>query len=220
MMTTEQTLGEVVAASPAAARIFHRHHLDFCCGGQQSLTQACTASGIDPDALLREIAAAGSAEQTEVRWDQRRVEELVGHILDHYHAPLREELPRLIDLASRVEQVHAEKPECPKGLAALLVGVRDAVENHLGKEEGILFPLILSGRGGMARMPVQVMLQEHEDHGQSLRRIRALADDFQAPAEACASWRELYRSLEQLEFDLMEHIHLENNILFPRALAD
>lgn len=219
MMTTEQTLGEVVAANPAAARIFHRHRLDFCCGGTQSLAQACAVSGLDPEAVLREIDAAGTDEREDVRWDQRSLDDLVRHILDRYHAPLRTEIPRLIDLARRVEHVHADKPDCPKGLADLLSDVREAVDGHLGKEEGILFPLILAGRGQMARMPVQVMLQEHDDHGRSLHRIRELTHDFHLPEHACASWRELYRSLAQLEVDLTDHIHMENNTLFPRALA-
>ncbi len=118
-----------------------------------------------------------------------------------------------------MEDAHADKPERPAGLADLLTEVRAAVESHLAKEEQILFPLILSGRGQMAHMPVQVMMQEHEDHGENLRRIRELTNDLQIPEYACASWRELYRSLARLEVELMDHIHLENNILFPRALA-
>jgi len=145
--------------------------------------------------------------------------ELVQHILDHYHAPLRTELPRLVDLAQLVERVHAERADCPAGLADLLAEMGEAIESHLAKEEKILFPLIVAGRGQTAHMPVQVMVQEHEDHGRNLRRIRELTGDLRAPEDACASWRELYRALAQLELELMSHIHLENDILFPRALA-
>jgi len=105
------------------------------------------------------------------------------------------------------------------GLADLLTEVRTAVESHLAKEEQILFPLIVAGRGRTAHMPVQVMMQEHEDHGQNLRRIREITSDLTVPEHACASWRELYRALGELEVELMDHIHLENNILFPRVLA-
>jgi regulator of cell morphogenesis and NO signaling len=219
MVSTKQTLGELVTAIPAAARVFHRYGLDFCCGGKQSLEEACAAERLDPEVLIQEIETAAASERQELRWDQRPVEELIQHILDGYHAPLRREIPRLIHLARRVEEVHANKPDCPAGLADLLTEVRAAVESHLDKEERILFPLILSGRGQTAHMPVQVMIKEHEDHGQNLRRIRALTNNLQIPEYACASWRELYRSLAQLEMDLMDHIHLENNILFPRALA-
>lgn len=219
MVSAQQTLGELVTAIPVAARVFHRYGLDFCCGGKQSLEEACAAGHLDPEELLREIKTTAASECDEARWDQRPVEELIHHILDRYHAPLRTEIPSLIDLARRVEDVHADKPDRPAGLANLLEEIRAAVESHLAKEEQILFPLILSGRGQTAHMPVQVMVQEHEDHGQNLQRIRELTHDLQIPEYACASWRELYRSLAQLEVELMDHIHLENNILFPRALA-
>lgn len=219
MIDKAQTLGEMVAANPAVARILHRHRFDYCCGGRQSLAEACAATGVDPTVVLREIDAAGAGTAEEVRWDQRSVNDVIQHILDDYHAPLRSEIPCLIDLAHRVEQMHADKASCPKGLAAFLSDMREAVQNHLGKEEGILFPLLLSGRGQMASMPIRVMLQEHDDHCRSLQVIRHLTNDLRTPEHACASWRELYRALAQLEVDLMNHMHLENHILFPRALA-
>ena len=219
MVNTQQTLGELVAAIPAAARVFHRYGLDFCCGGKQSLAQACAAEQLDPEAVIQEIETTAASEQEQVRWDQRPLEELIQHILDRYHAPLKTEIPRLADLARQVEDAHRDRPDRPAGLADLLEEVRTAVESHLAKEEQVLFPLILSGRGQMAHMPVQVMIKEHEDHGQNLRRIRELTNDLRIPDGACASWRELYRSLAQLEVDLMDHISLENNVLFPRALG-
>ena len=219
MKNTEQTLGDLVTAFPAAAKILQRYRLDYCCGGKQSLTEACTAENIDAEAVLQEIEAAGTGKVDVARWDQRPLDELVQHILDRYHAPLRVELPRLIELAGQVERAHADKPDRPKGLADLLSEVQAAVESHLAKEEQILFPLIVSGRGQNARMPVQVMMQEHEDHGQNLQRIHELTGDLAVPEHACASWRELYRALAEFESELMDHIHLENNILFPRALT-
>jgi regulator of cell morphogenesis and NO signaling len=124
-----------------------------------------------------------------------------------------------VELAGQVERAHVDKPDCPRGLSDLLADVQAAVESHLSKEEKILFPLILAGRGQTAHMPVQAMIHEHEDHGQNLIRIRKLTKDLKLPEYACASWRELYRALGELEVELMDHIHLENNILFPRALA-
>ncbi len=219
MKSTEQTLGDLVSAFPSAAKIFQRHRLDYCCGGKQSLGEACAAENIDPEVVLKDIEAAGVGDVDVARWDQRPLDELVQHILDRYHAPLRAELSRLIELADRVERAHADKPDRPEGLAELLTEVRAAVESHLAKEEQILFPLIVSGRGHHAHMPVQVMMQEHEDHGQNLGRIRKLTGDLTVPEHACESWRELYRALGELEVELMDHIHLENNILFPRVLA-
>lgn len=153
-------------------------------------------------------------------WNEAPLAHLIQHILTTYHEPLKTEVPRLVQLARRVEREHADKPGCPVGLAALLDEVHEAVESHLAKEEQILFPLILHGRGPTAHMPVQVMTQEHEDHEQSLRHIRELTSDLQTPEHACASWRDLYGSLARLEAELLEHIHLENTVLFPRALAD
>ncbi|MBN1608818.1 MAG: iron-sulfur cluster repair di-iron protein [Polyangiaceae bacterium] len=219
MTTTSQSLGDLVTANPAAAKVFHCHGLDYCCGGSQSLAQACAAEGLDAQAILRELEATASSEAVAPRWDKRPIDELIQHILDRYHAPLRAELPRIVALARQVARVHANKADRPAELADLLSDVQAAVESHLAKEEQILFPLILSGRGQNAHMPVQVMLQEHEDHGKNLRRIRELTKNLRLPPYACASWRELYRSLAELEVELMDHIHLENNILFPRALV-
>ena len=219
--TLQRTLGEWVTAQPAAAQVFYRHGLDFCCGGKQSLGQACAAAGLNADAILGEIGEAqAEGNDADVRWDARPLEELIDHIVQRYHVPLRSEIPRLIDLARKVEQVHAAKADCPAGLADLLVQVRAAVESHLDKEEQILFPLIAGGRGQTAHMPVQVMMQEHEDHGRNLSRIREITNNRSVPEDACATWRELYRALGQLERDLMDHISLENNILFPRALVE
>ncbi len=219
MIDTKQTLGDLVTTSPDAAKVFHQHGLDFCCGGKQSLGQACTAKGLDPATVIAEIEEQATKPNENIRWDQRPLDELIDHILTRYHAPLKTELPRLIELARKVEKVHAGKPDCPAGLAVLLDDVRMSVESHLAKEEQILFPLIRAGRGQMAHTPIHVMIQEHDDHGRNLERIRKITNNLQLPEYACTSWCELYRSLAQLEVELMEHIHLENNILFPRALA-
>ncbi|HUM11403.1 MAG TPA: iron-sulfur cluster repair protein YtfE [Myxococcaceae bacterium] len=221
VIEAEQTLGELAVAVPTAAKVFYRYGLDYCCGGKQSLAEACARGGLDPAEVLEAIRADQAAVGGDggLRWLDRPLTELVQHILERYHAPLRPELGRLLALARRVERVHAGKPGCPVGLAAHLETVRAFVEEHLAKEEQVLFPLFLAGRGRQASMPVQVMLREHEEHGDALRRIRELTNDLRLPPEACATWRELYRSLGALAVELMEHIHLENNILFARALA-
>jgi len=219
MLRPETSLGELAATYPPAAKVFHQHGLDFCCGGKQSLEHACVAKGVDAHAVLREIEAAGLKTDREVRWDRQPLDALIQHILTRYHTPLKTELLRIVAMAAKVDRVHADKPDCPTGLAELMVEVHNAVESHLQKEELILFPLILAGRGNLAHSPVQVMNQEHDDHGANLRRIRELTNDHQPPEYACGTWRELYRSLSELEVELMDHIHLENNILFPRALA-
>ena len=220
MSDTDMTLEQIVSAKPSAAELFVRHGLDFCCHGQRSLDDACAEAGVDPAAVRAELARIEERADADVDWREQPLAALVDHILERYHAALRRDVPALLALARRVEQVHADKPSCPRGLVEHLEAIAEAIESHLDKEERILFPLIRAGRGATAHMPMKVMMLEHEDHGENLRRTRALTNDLVAPPEACASWRELYRGLARLEADLMQHIHLENYVLFPRAAEE
>jgi regulator of cell morphogenesis and NO signaling len=215
----EQTLGQLATASSTAARVFHRHGLDYCCGGNRSLAAACAEDGLDLGTVLEELQAAAAASPAKgERWTERTIPELIGHILERYHIPLKLEVPRLVELARTVERVHGNKPSCPRGLAQHLARMQVEIEQHLMKEEQILFPLALTSPGRRTRMPIQVMMAEHDDHGQALRRTRALTDDLRLPPEACLKWRELYRALGELEEELMAHIALENSVLFPKVL--
>jgi regulator of cell morphogenesis and NO signaling len=214
----KSTLASLAIQVPAASRVFHRHRLDFCCGGQRSLEAACRERGLDPLTILSELEAEAS--QPEDRdWGSAPLDELVAEILARFHEPLRAELPELLAMAKKVEAVHAAKEGCPKGLAAHLAQILQNVELHLQKEEQILFPMILAGKGAQAGGPVTVMEREHDEHGADLGLTRSLTTDLVPPAAACATWRALYLRLAQLERDLMDHIHLENNVLFPRALG-
>lgn len=219
MTITEQTaVGELAAAVPQSVRVFQRHGLDFCCHGHVAMAEACRARALDLESLRAELAAEEPAAEDFERWDERPQAELIEHVLARYHARHRDELPRLLALARKVEGVHAARPDCPRGLAAHLGRMAEELEWHMQKEEQVLFPLLLAGRGRMAGMPIQAMEREHEDHGRNLARLRALAHDYRAPADGCGSWHALYLGLAELERELMQHIHLENNVLFPRAL--
>jgi regulator of cell morphogenesis and NO signaling len=220
-MDATSTLAELAVTEPAAARVFYRHGLDFCCSGRRPLADACRAKGLDADAILAELAAERhDAEADATRWDQRPLAELVDHIVVRYHSTLRRAIPELLAFARKVEVRHAEKPACPHGLARTLESMLAEVEDHLAKEEQILFPMILEGQGRSAVGPVQVMEHEHEAHGRTLDTLRGLTGDYEPPAGACVTWQALYLGLRQLDRELMEHIHLENNVLFPRALAE
>ena len=219
MIQSTATLAQLARSIPAASRVFHRHHLDFCCAGQRTLEDACTAAGLDAAALATEIEAEHTAAPATARWDELGPKALVQHILATYHEPLRPELQRLHDMARKVEAVHRDKASCPKGLADHLQFMIGAVDEHLQKEEQILFPMIVEGSGQFAGMPIQVMVKEHDDHGESLRKTRRLTGNLQIPAEACTTWHALYAGLEAFESDLMDHIHLENNVLFPMVLG-
>lgn len=212
------TLGELASTHPAAARVFLRHHLDFCCGGKRSLAEACRAADLDPGAILDELDREACGGEPAPSWADRPLDEIADHIEEHYHTALRRDLPPLIAAARRVERVHAAKPEVPAGLADLLERFYQEMQDHMTKEEAILFPMIRRGaRGDAVYMPVRVMEAEHDDHGRQLARIRELTGDLQPPAVACTTWRALYSGLEALEAELMQHIHLENSVLFPRA---
>lgn len=218
VLSGDRTLGQLAASHAGASRVFHRHGLDFCCGGAVSLAEAAAANGLDVELLLDELRAEAERPDGFERWNERPLDELIDHLLEHFHEAHREEVPRLLAMARKVEEVHADKPTCPRGLAAHLERMSAELEEHMQKEEQILFPMVRAGRGRAAMMPIQVMEQEHRDHGANLERLRALTDDYTPPAEACGTWTALYLGLAELERDLMEHIHTENNILFPRAL--
>jgi regulator of cell morphogenesis and NO signaling len=212
------SLGDLAAANPAATRVFLRHRLDFCCGGKRSLTDACVAAGLDPAAIVAELEEEARGDTT-VHWDERSQHELADHIESHFHAGLRRDLPPLVEAARKVERVHAQKPDVPTGLAGVLAELLDDMERHMQKEETILFPMIRRGMQGEAvYMPIRVMESEHESQAEHLVSIRRLTRNLRLPAHACATWTALYRGLEALEADLLEHVHLENNILFARAV--
>ncbi len=213
------TLADLAVTHPAASRVFHRHGLDFCCHGRRPLAEACSERGLAPEEVVAEIAREQSQADDLPRWDERPIPELVKHIVDHYHLRLRVELPELISLAAKVERRHAEKASCPRGLRAHLEAVHQSVLDHLAKEEQILFPMILAGRGPNAVAPISVMESEHLDHAANLEKTRQLTADLAPPEEACPTWKALYLRLGHLESELMEHIHLENNVLFRRVLA-
>jgi regulator of cell morphogenesis and NO signaling len=218
MNAAATTLAELAVTHPAAARVFYRNRLDFCCGGRRPLAEACRERDLDPQAILDAIEAENPMVGERTRWESAPLDVLVAHIVETYHHRLRLALPDLVTMARRVEARHAVKPDCPTGLAAHLEAMHASVLDHLRKEEQILFPMIVAGMGSRTSAPVHVMELEHEHHGEDLQGVRRLTNDLTPPPDACPTWRALYLGLQQLEEELMEHIHLENNVLFRRAL--
>jgi regulator of cell morphogenesis and NO signaling len=147
------------------------------------------------------------------------VEDLIGYILQRYHQVHRQELPELRNLAIRVERVHVDHPAVPAGLSDLLERMQANLESHMQKEEQVLFPLMRAGGNPMIVHPIGMMRHEHDEHGEELRALAALTGDMTAPDGACNSWRALYAVLAKLAEDLTDHIHIENNVLFPRFEA-
>jgi len=207
------TLGEIAARVPGATAVFRRHKLDFCCGGNVSLDQAAQAKGLDAQALLQELRAVAPAHDGQDVPAEPGA--LVDHILTRYHEVHRQQLPELERMARRVEAVHADHPDVPAGLARHLEHMQEELLSHMEKEEQVLFPIMRSGGHPMVRQPISMMRHEHTDHGQALETLDNLTHDMTPPPGACNTWRALYTGLAQLKHDLMEHIHLENNVLFP-----
>jgi regulator of cell morphogenesis and NO signaling len=208
MHRSEQTLSQLAREIPGATAVFHRHQLDFCCGGGHSL---------DINEILAELNALGQAASDETDWAAVPDNQLIEHILTRYHDIHRQQLPELLRLARRVELVHGGDPVCPVGLSAHLEQMHAELEAHMQKEEQILFPMISRGMTGMAVGPVGMMRHEHVSHGEDLSKINKLTHNITLPQGACNTWQALYLGLKTLELDLMNHIHLENNILFHRV---
>jgi len=220
-ITQDSKVGQIATEYPMATRVFSRHNIDFCCGGGVALESVCAKKGLEVQTILDEInSELSDNENTEVRWDQESLPALIEHILAVYHRPLDEELPRLEAMARRVVEVHGEKmPQILPQILSTYLMLKTELEQHMSKEEQILFPMILQGQGCMAEGPIEVMHEEHDNAGEALQKLRELTDNFTVPEEACNTWRALWHGLEALEDSLHKHIHLENNILFPGALS-
>lgn len=210
-----QSVGEIAAALPGATAVFRRFGLDFCCKGDVPLEEAARRNDVALAEVERALASLDAQAATEV---PRETAALIAHILRRYHEVHRRELPELVTLARRVETVHARHPDMPHGLADLLERIRQELDSHMCKEELILFPAMAraeAATGGL-EAPISCMRHEHDDHGASLRELEALTRNFTLPDGACRTWQALYAGSAKLADDLMEHIHLENNLLFPR----
>lgn len=230
----DTTVRDLASRSLSALRILEAHGIDYCCGGKTSLSEACAKRGLDPDRVLAELEAAEQASQPdEVDWKGQSIATLVDHIVDTHHVYLRRELPQIAARLAKVQNAHGERyPEMLYRLHAVFQGLADELDSHLAKEEQILFPVAKAyeqAAGNKAAaphacfstvaQPISMMEYEHDSAGDALREIRSLTNDFQPPADACPGFRALFASLAELEKDLHLHIHLENNVLFPRVMG-
>ena len=208
-----QSIGQIAVQLPGATAIFRRLKLDFCCGGHVSLAQATTDKNLDLNAVLAELSALQRPAEPVGMTEPVA---LVDHILERYHAVHREQLPELIRMARRVELVHRDNPNVPAGLADVLEAMEQELHAHMEKEEQILFPMLKAGGNPFVKQPISMMRAEHVDHGANLDKVLALTNDATPPQGACNTWRALYAGIAQLNEDLINHMHLENNVLFPQ----
>jgi len=234
-VTTEKTVRDLALEIPAATRVFEQLGIDYCCGGGQTLEEACRGAKLPLERVLASLEAAGPAPShggAGRDWQAAPLTELVAHILDTHHEYVRGEIARLPPLFDKVAKAHgANHPEL-SGLRQTFGALAEELTSHLMKEEMVLFPYILRLKEAVAagaptppspfgsvRNPVAMMVHEHDSAGQALRTLRRDSNGYSAPADACVSFLSLYQGLSAFEADLHRHIHLENNILFPRAIA-
>jgi regulator of cell morphogenesis and NO signaling len=228
-----RTVRDLAVENPAATRIFEKFGIDYCCGGSKSLREACAEANVAPDRLLESLQTAGQTKSTKGNkdWKSEPLSDLIDHIVETHHAYTREELDRLEPLLAKVCSVHGQRhPELLK-IRQLFGGLSQELTMHMMKEEQVLFPYIkrmeeavlerrpiMPSMFGTVQNPVQMMMYEHDSAGQALHEMRELSTGYMPPQDACVSFQTLYRALDELEHDLHQHIHLENNILFPRAV--
>ncbi len=215
----ERTVGDIAATVPGATAVFRKYKIDFCCNGDLTLDSAAQRRGVDPDTLEHALEALGSGDAGTAAATEMSSDELIDHIQSGYHEAHRRALPELITLSRKVEAVHREHPKVPAGLSDALRQIQSELEQHMAKEEAILFPAMRQWAKGSVDIQTAEFRHEHDDQGTQLRLLESLTDDFTLPEGACRSWQALYLGTAQLAEDLMEHIHLENNVLFPRFAA-
>lgn len=233
-ITPNMTVKDIVVRHPETRPVLEKLGVDYCCGGKMPLAQAVQRAGLPSDEVLADLNGALNGQETGVAvkdWTAASATELADHIERTHHVFMKEQLPRLAGLLDKTFQAHGQRHgEMLRQLKHTFVSLKTDIEMHLAKEEQILFPLIRQmeahqqGRGPMPEVhcgtvanPIGQMEFEHDQAGQLLAQIRTITSDFQLPEDACETFGALYDGLRDLEADLHEHIHLENNILFPAA---
>jgi regulator of cell morphogenesis and NO signaling len=231
--TTEKTVREIAVESPSSIRVFESLGIDYCCGGRIPLGAACSRADIEVDRVLELLEAAHRDSQpSEVgEWGDKPLRDLVAHIVEKHHRFVRQETPRIESLMAKVAAKHGPTHPEILQIESLFTAIGQELSTHMRKEEQVLFPYIermeqavLSGNPappaffGSVKGPIANMVAEHDDAGALLSQIRELSNGYTAPGEACPTFLALYHGLEGFERDLHHHIHLENNILFPRAV--
>ena len=227
----EDSVGKIVARDYRAADVFHKKGIDFCCGGKKPLSVACAEKGLDTEGVIQALEMALSDDsQAIVAFDDMPLDELARYIEDKHHAYIHQNLPILKTYVEKVARTHGGNYPELITLYEIFMGMYEHLQLHLQKEERMIFPyvqtLVKAERGnttipvapfGTVSNPIRVMNSEHDTEGERFRRIRTLLNDYDVPRYACMTWRVMLQKLEEFEQDLHQHIHLENNILFPKA---
>ena len=234
-MNVATTVRELAVTLPGATRVFEKLGIDYCCGGNRTLADACVNAKVPVEQVVNSLAQAESAALAPEEfydWQAASMTMLINHIVETHHTYTKDELPRIEKLMHKVAAVHGGQHPELLTLKQLFLNLKEELEPHLMKEEQVLFPYLtrleaaLLNQGavplscfGTVQNPIRMMGVEHDTAGDLLKEMRATAQDYAVPPEACMSYQALYEAFLELEADLHQHIHLENNILFPKAVA-
>jgi regulator of cell morphogenesis and NO signaling len=229
-LLSDRTVRELASINPGAARIFESFGIDYCCGGERSLAQACAVAKVNVQEVVDAIEKP-RAKECDRDWQAASLKELSTHIVEKHHEYVRREIPRLIALIAKVAKVHGQNHAELEKVEISFQALAEELTTHLLKEERMLFPYIAQlenaaesgGRPapaifGTVQNPVRMMMMEHDSAGELLHKMRELTNGYTVPEGGCMSYKMLYQALPEFEADLHQHIHLENNILFPRAI--
>jgi len=221
------TIRDIIVGNPALARVFEEMRIDYCCGGKRTLQEASESRGVDPNELLSQLEQASTLEDDSVVDPASlSLTELADHIEEAHHAFLRSELVRIDEMTDKVVSAHGERDPRLRDIRDTFLALRQELTSHMMKEEEILFPFVRQLEAGETpqfgcgsiQNPIRQMEHEHDIAGAALARFRSLTDDYTPPAWACNTVRALFDALAYLERDMHQHIHKENNVLFPRAM--
>lgn len=210
-------VSQIATEIPGATAILFKHKINFCCDGGKSLEQALLEKNIDAIQIVNTLTEIKARSSTQEDWQTLNNHALIEHIITRYHNVHRQQLEELQRLAKRVETVHSAHPLCPTGLANHLATLSQELEQHMQKEEAILFPMLSNNPSPMVNGPISVMRAEHEDHMADIEKIYQLTQDVTPHSDACNTWRALYVGLQEFISDIHAHINLENNVLFART---
>ncbi|MBF9254128.1 iron-sulfur cluster repair di-iron protein [Pontibacter sp. 172403-2] len=226
------TVGDLVAKDFRKAQVFKKYGIDFCCGGKKSIKQVCEEKGLDPNKVEQELNALPDANTTnETDYASWELSFLADYIVNVHHKYVREAIPALYEYTSKIARVHGKNHPELFDIARHFANVASELESHMPKEERVLFPFIKQldeakksnikldkPAFGSIQHPINMMEMEHEVAGNDMEAIRELSGNYTLPADACATYTVAFKKLQEFEDDLHRHIHLENNILFPKAV--
>jgi regulator of cell morphogenesis and NO signaling len=234
MINSDTTVREVALNIPESTRLFEKLKIDYCCGGNKPLAEACASAGVDFDNVMELLAGVKQSDakfEGAEAFQNLSATELITHILDTHHVFTKSEMDRLQPLVDKVFAAHGGSHPELVHVAELFMRLCADLRPHMFKEEQILFPYIVATAEaadqnrtapfapfGTVNNPIRMMMREHDTAGQILRELRAVTSDYKIPDGVCLSYQTLYQALENFEKDLHQHIHLENNILFPKAV--